>query len=362
MDNEDVDRADVQRRVLQSTLTEISAQHDDDAELCCVICLDSVAEPCVAKPCAHRNFDFLCLVSWLQESPACPLCKATISQVRYEFSDDAASWKTFEVPPPAKKERSATNGGRADPTAARRPHPIYERSRLAQRGRRRRDYPEPRPAVTPDEALLRRRHVYRNRLYSLHVGSNRVSRYRDLTPRMFETDPGLVSRARMWIRRELQVFEFLSAGSGDGTSTDDAARRRRASNAEFLLEYIVAILKTVDIQGSCGQAEDMLQEFLGRDNTQLFLHELRSWLRSPHGSLEAWDRNVQYDESKAAVVAGRDGAAPPREEPRRDTPTYYRPRGRDRYPRGERRYRPYGPRRPYAYESRMEAAQRYVPD
>ena len=64
----------------------------------------------------------------------------------------------------------------------------------------------------------------------------------------------------------------------------------------LLLEYIIAILKTVDIKGSGGQAEDMLQEFLGRDNTRLFLHELRAWLRSPYISLEAWDRNVQYNQ------------------------------------------------------------------
>lgn len=70
---------------------------------------------------------------------------------------------------------------------------------------------------------------------------------------------------------------------------------RKANNAEFLLEYIIAILKTVDIKGSGGQAEDMLQEFLGRDNTRLFLHELRAWLRSPYTSLDDWDRNVQYN-------------------------------------------------------------------
>ena len=60
----------------------------------------------------------------------------------------------------------------------------------------------------------------------------------------------------------------------------------------------MAILKTVDIQGSGGQAEDLIQEFLGRDNTRLFLHELRAWLRSPYISLEDWDRTVQYNEGR----------------------------------------------------------------
>lgn len=60
------------------------------------------------------------------------------------------------------------------------------------------------------------------------------------------------------------------------------------------MEYIIAILKSVDIKGSGGQAEDMLQEFLGRETTRLFLHELRAWLRSPYTSLNDWDLAVQY--------------------------------------------------------------------
>ena len=103
-------------------------------------------------------------------------------------------------------------------------------------------------------------------------------------------DQELVSRARKWIRRELQVFDFLKTDM-----EEDIAVTRRANNAEFLLEFIVAILKTVNIKGSGGQAEDMLQEFLGRDNTRLFLHELSAWLRSPYSSLADWDRHVQYD-------------------------------------------------------------------
>lgn len=87
------------------------------------------------------------------------------------------------------------------------------------------------------------------------------------------------------------MFEFLQSDSLEAEGVT-----RRANNAEFLLEYIVAILKTVDIKGSGGQAEEMLQEFIGRDDTRLFLHELRAWLRSPYTSLEDWDRHVQYSE------------------------------------------------------------------
>ena len=145
----------------------------------------------------------------------------------------------------------------------------------------------PQLQVNPDAALQRRKDIYSLRLYSLHVGTNRLSRFRDLTPQAFVHDQELVSRAKKWIHRELQVFQFLKSG-GIG----EAGIARRSDNAEFLLEYIVAILKTVDVKGS--QAEDMVQEFLGRDDTRLFLHELKAWLRSPYTTLEDWDRHVQY--------------------------------------------------------------------
>ena len=98
-----------------------------------------------------------------------------------------------------------------------------------------------------------------------------------------------MSRARKWIRRELQVFDFLNPDINI-----EAGTRRKTNNAEFLLEYIIAILKSVDIKGSSGQAYDMLQEFLGSENSKLFLHELQAWLRSPYVQLDDWDRHVQY--------------------------------------------------------------------
>lgn len=193
------------------------------------------------------------------------------------------------------------------PAAPSRPRPAHRPRRIT----------SARPTTTePGDALARRRHVYRHQLYSLRVGSNRLSQYRELTPDMFNRDEELVSRARRWIRRELQVFEFLNpdAAGDPGPSHDQERGRprpgeqrlasRRANNAEFLLEYIIAILRTVDIKGSAGQAEELLQEFLGRDNARLFLHELNSWLRSPYTNLIDWDRNVQYKDAVVPRSAG----------------------------------------------------------
>ena len=321
MDDEGLD---ARSKILQATLGEISArpESDDAEDHCCVICLERISEQAVAQPCKHGSFDFLCLISWLEEQSRCPLCKAEIKSVQYEFQDDG-TFKTYTSP--LKKPPPPPT-----PTNTSRLQDFDLRGRRAHRPRR---PSPPRAAPTPDEAILRRRQVYRDQLFSLHVGSNRVSRFRDLTPQLFSRDAELVSRARRWIRRELQVFEFLYAGGG--TSSGSGADRR-GSNAEFLLEYIVAILKTVDIQGSSGQAEEMLQEFLGRENTRLFLHELRAWLRSPYVSLEDWDRHVQYNEA-------RDPAKERREASRGGSSREgFRPRTHERkYSGRRRRYEPY---------------------
>ncbi|CAM1509083.1 Fc.00g028220.m01.CDS01 [Cosmosporella sp. VM-42] len=319
---------DLRLRILQHTLEEVSTRQEDDSD-CCVICLEAISEECEAIPCKHRNFDYLCLVSWLQESPKCPLCKATVSKVLYGLQDENANTYTVTQPRPS----SSTQQPRALPR---------HRSSFTYRSRR----PFPRPYRTRplDETtndasseISRRREIYRNNRYSKHVGSNRLSRYRELTPALFCTDTELTSRARMWIRRELQVFSFLTPHEPEdtiprpgGTNTRNPVERRRANNAEFLLEYIVAILKSVDIMGSGGQAEDMLADFLGRDNTRLFLHELRAWLRSPYTKLADWDRAVQYDD-KTEATSSRVEAQRSELPQRRDDRSQGQPRKGDFY-------------------------------
>jgi hypothetical protein len=123
-----------------------------------------------------------------------------------------------------------------------------------------------------------------------------------MTPDLFNRDEELASRARKWIRRELKVFNFLNPEAEEEERMPQQMSRpghqrlenRRANNAEFLLEYVIAILRTVDLKGSAGQAEELLRDFIGRENARLFIHELQAWLRSPYTSLEDWDRHVQY--------------------------------------------------------------------
>jgi hypothetical protein len=135
----------------------------------------------------------------------------------------------------------------------------------------------------------------------MHVGSNAISGYRGVTPNLLRQDEALLSRARAFIRRELRVFEFLNSS---GTEAGGAVKK--PTNAEYLLQFIIAVIKTIDLKGSKGQAEDMIQEFLGRQNTRIFIHELLAWLRSPYTTLEAWDSHTQYTEVNAAAVLHHD--------------------------------------------------------
>ncbi|PQE13340.1 RING finger domain protein [Rutstroemia sp. NJR-2017a BVV2] len=267
----------------------------EQEETVCVICLEKLSEPAVTQPCNHSTFDYLCLLTWLQQSPSCPLCKTQIKTVHYDTLEGGKP-KTYIVPAPAREP----------PTQ----NPNYNRASLhhASRNRRRLRFgPRPaasHPSATLDDPIARRRHIYRHQLFSLHVGSNRISRFRELTPQLFVHDAEAVSRARNWIRRELQVFEFLHPSSSSGAGETSRAADRRANNAEFLLEYIIAILKTTDIQESGGKAEELLGEYLGTEDARLFLHELRAWLRSPYTTLGDWDRHVQYRDV-GRVVRGK---------------------------------------------------------
>ena len=99
------------------------------------------------------------------------------------------------------------------------------------------------------------------------------------------------AKARKWIRRELRVFDFLQP---DYQSKSPVARH--VHNAEFLLEYIMAMLRSMDIKESTGKTEELLRDFLGRQNARLFLHELEAWLRSPFEDMAEWDETTQYSE------------------------------------------------------------------
>ncbi|KAJ5115867.1 hypothetical protein N7456_000215 [Penicillium angulare] len=377
------DDGDVQQEILQKTLREVADEETESDP--CVICLESITEPSIAKPCNHTNFDFLCLLSWLEQQPSCPLCKTRLTAVQYDLKA-AQGPKIYNVPLEEQRsgQQSRTSAlGRGRFPGARRARPRHPRSC-------------PHQQSVSDDPLSVRRNVYQNQLYSLRVGSNRLSQYSEVTPGDFNRDEALVSRARKWIRRELQVFSFLNpeAETDEVRGRDRVPRpgnqrldERRANNAEFLLEYVIAILRTVDIRGSAGQAEELIRDFVGRDNARLFLHELLAWLRSPYISLEDWDRHVQYPRQaqSASNRSDRGSSRPARPSTRLPSRSPTRPRDRSASPRDTRHTpdrslfdrisRPDGRRgttsrgarlqsRPYNHHSRppRHLLDRYIPD
>ena len=78
------EREDIRQNVLKSTLEVVRTNTDELAGWTdpCVICLDSISEKAAAFPCRHEDFDFLCLLSWLQERSTCPLCQSNFASSR----------------------------------------------------------------------------------------------------------------------------------------------------------------------------------------------------------------------------------------------------------------------------------------
>ncbi|PHH85185.1 hypothetical protein CDD83_786 [Cordyceps sp. RAO-2017] len=287
---------------------------DKSSEESCVICLDVVTERCLLFPCGHHTFHFRCIDRWLSESSArmCPVCKAVICRVVHGSAERRQTVE-YDIPLPSPPR---PNFPASSPHESR----VQQSLNLAvQSGHARRDCPpaQPPPArteghVPPDLAF--RRQIYRRLLYSMHIGSNPVSRYRELSRDTFLHDRDLQSRAQLFLRRELQVFTWLSSPYSDdlvrvdGESLRSFQRRlQRAPSAEGLLAHILGLLRHFEIRGSDGSLEDDLATHIGRENTRLLLHELQSFLRSPYQSLEDWDGAVQYADAPPGGIWRADG-------------------------------------------------------
>jgi hypothetical protein len=255
----------------------------------CVICLEPIADRAVASPCNHLSFDFLCLASWLQEKPSCPLCKAEVIEVQYDWEAPDA-FKIFAVPKASITPVAGSGeGSSSQQIASSQSRHFLSRNLPPPRRRASRwqhalssTSTSPSPSVIPipgssDPALTFRRSIYTQNLFSHRIGSNTRSQHRDFSAADFAESTSLQSRARLFLRRELAVFAFLDV-PGRG----------------YLVEYIVTVLQAWDVKGADGKALELVAEFLGRKFAALLLHEVEAWLRSPFERLEEWDRRVQY--------------------------------------------------------------------
>ncbi|KAM4064547.1 ring finger domain-containing protein [Hirsutella rhossiliensis] len=276
----------------------------------CVVCLDALAEPCQLFPCGHRNFHFACVHFWLLQNPGrmCPICKAPVYRAVHGPADLQQTHEYGPLgmrPPPNMTLADAQRGVQPPLNTALQ----FGRARSHTRG------PRPwRARVERDEpaGLAFRRDVYRRLRYSMHVGSNPVSRYRELTRDSFRNDDELQRRAKTFLRRELRVFSWLTTPDADditpcvGESPQTFQDRRRATTVERLLGHIIWLLQHFELRGSDGSVEDVVTTHLGRENTRLLLHELHSFLRSPYSALEDWDRVAQYSNNSEARSGGVD--------------------------------------------------------
>ncbi|KAF3907198.1 hypothetical protein ABW21_db0209461 [Orbilia brochopaga] len=226
-------------------------------ETCC-ICLAGVtsATRAVATPCLHACFDFSCLVTWLEGAQrSCPVCKREVEGVKYGFDSKGTGFHKYQIRTPSSSSSSSATHRRAE----------------SRRSRSR--YTDP---AKPADDIPRRRFIYKHRLRSLHIGVNRKSRFANYTPRTLRTDRELAAKARAFVRRELEVFDWTAA------------------NREWLVEYVIAVVKTMQLRDAEGRAEELLAEFLGREFAGVFVHELHAFLKSPFVRVRDYDAWAQY--------------------------------------------------------------------
>ena len=245
----------------------------------CVICLDRIRSRkhgCKIIPCGHNAFHFAsCLRVWIMNTrpdALCPLCKVPIESVLYRILNDD-QYREFQVKAPMVPTDDDQNDmGKSVIDSVR--HQTT--------------------TTTPSiRGYKRRKYISDHKLRVLHIGSNRFSRYREISkswlirskltsaaPHTMREDTELTSRASAFLRRELLVYPYLDPGQ-----------------AEFLRHYILSILKTVDVQSS--SAESLIAEFIGVEDAQHLCHELHGFLRSGM-SIRMYDSSplVQYSDTQ----------------------------------------------------------------
>ncbi|CAO1629115.1 unnamed protein product [Parajaminaea phylloscopi] len=279
-------------------------------DISCLICLsstDAVRDRAVLPLCNHSLFCFPCIVQWAELKRTCPLCVRDIgpyilhnirSERDYERyylrpsyggpSQDAtdidaqAATRSIQAERLHRQHRQLVGSS----AQSRRRPPIVPRAGEAQ-GWTERSREELAsndlletvndPLEQLDRALERRRIVYRERLFALHMGSNRHSG--------FQSAPSVASMSRKshlaeqilpFLRRELMAMPL-------GPSVD----------VHFLTTYIVSVLRSLDVRGDA--ASRLLGELFGdHELAEHFCHELMTYMRSRSKSCAEFDRRVQY--------------------------------------------------------------------
>ncbi|KAI0804799.1 hypothetical protein BC629DRAFT_1664323 [Irpex lacteus] len=249
-------------------------KEEEDEEEHCSICLQPLSDRTIIPACSHE-FCFECLLVWTEQSRRCPLCSGQIGEYlihdirsKYDFSKHYLNPLRSSPRPDPPVSRVAGTRRRGQGREA-----VWGRNERRERERERR------AADELDRAIEKRRWIYRHNLYAMHVASNPYTRYKPFpTPAQFASNPDLISRATIFVRRELRVWDAL--------------------DVEFLTTFTISLMKSIDIRSE--SAVKLLAEFLDMDtgertNAEHFAHELYCYLRSPYRDLVRYDAAVQYD-------------------------------------------------------------------
>ncbi|KAH9934252.1 uncharacterized protein B0H18DRAFT_1082816 [Fomitopsis serialis] len=239
----------------------------------CSICLQPFVDRTVVPTCSHE-FCFECLLIWTDQSRRCPLCSQSTGDYLIHHIRSRYDYQKHYLTALRTSPRPQSAAAAAQRDARRRARTRRER----EWGRRQREAQD--EADVLERAIEQRRWVYRHHLYAKHVASNPYTRYRPFpTPAQFSASQDLISRATVFLRRELRVWVGL--------------------DVEFLTTFTLSLMKSLDIRSE--PAVRLLAEFLDMDsggervNAEHFAHELYSYLRSPYRDLARYDEVVQYD-------------------------------------------------------------------
>ncbi|XP_038048527.1 E3 ubiquitin-protein ligase Topors-like [Patiria miniata] len=259
----------------------------------CPICLGKVNNKAFTDACFH-TFCFVCLLEWSKVRPTCPLCKTTFKSIIHNVvSNDV--YDQYHLKPTDTGSFGTDGQGRrfrysTTLTEEHRVQLTWRRNRALERRYRRAHQVHLEAA-----AVERRRMIYRAGLWVRHMGSNRFTRFRDISPEFFSENPATTHRLVPWLRRELGI---LFTGEDHVT---------------FMTQYILSLIPNVHMQTE--EFHEHLRPFL-YGQTEHFIHEFVSFARSPY-DMNTYDQIAQYD-----LAAVRELQPLPQQEPSQPIPPF----------------------------------------
>ncbi|CAO1626129.1 unnamed protein product [Sympodiomycopsis kandeliae] len=281
--------------------------NDSDEPDLCLICLRSdIQDRSILPNCLHSLFCFECILQWSEQKRTCPLCNRPLGEYLLHNVRNDADYSRHFLRPEYEIQKEKQDAGIAnvantsiqaeraravrrqlrDRHTSRLP-PIRprdgERSGWTEWARSVNGTPGSEDATNTalaemDRAIERRRLVYRHGLYAQHMGSNRHSGFRaPPSPQKFTTEPHHLVQLIPFLRRELYSLPLLT----------------QEMDTEFLIDYIVSILKTMPIRSE--GAVRLLTEFFGRrELAEHFTHEIMTFCRSGARDCRGFDKRAVY--------------------------------------------------------------------